>query len=455
MMNIVHYIIGLPQYRHGGATKYAASLVLAQKHQNINVSVLLPGDTLCIGNRSRIIKSKHIFHDIPVYEIFNPIVSPLLWGIRNPQYILGHHKTIKETDLENFYNSTRPDILHLHTLMGMPIQILQYLKQKNVKIILTSHDYYGLCPKVNLIDFEGNNCTMPNGEKCAICNREAAGYLKLKLCNSTFFLKYKHCINFHHKRLSVHTEKRIPFKQYLPTTKLIKDYNLLQDYYCRMFSCVNAFHFNSSITLSTYRQLGMNCEFSEVIPITTSEIKDCRKQKYFNHTLQFGYIGGIRASKGFPVLVNTLVRLYNEGYTNWSLNIWDYGLSGIYEGYSNIKFRGGFDSSQLQTVYDSIDVLIVPSVCRETFSLVTLEALSFGTPVIVSDNVGAQDLVRKYNENFVYHDVNGLKILLLKIMEDPTLLEKYNKSILSTKWEFSIEPHAEKILQFYLDVMKL
>ena len=48
-----------------------------------------------------------------------------------------------------------------------------------------------------------------------------------------------------------------------------------------------------------------------------------------------------------------------------------------------------------------------------------------------------------------------LKILLLKIMEDPTLLEKYNKSILSTKWEFSIEPHAEKILQFYLDVMKL
>jgi glycosyltransferase involved in cell wall biosynthesis len=39
------------------------------------------------------------------------------------------------------------------------------------------------------------------------------------------------------------------------------------------------------------------------------------------------------------------------------------------------------------------DVLVAPSICFETFGFTVLEALSFGVPVIVSDCVGAKEII--------------------------------------------------------------
>ena len=39
----------------------------------------------------------------------------------------------------------------------------------NIKIIYTTHDFYGICPKNNLIDYNGNLCSGPKSTNCAIC----------------------------------------------------------------------------------------------------------------------------------------------------------------------------------------------------------------------------------------------------------------------------------------------
>ena len=41
----------------------------------------------------------------------------------------------------------------------------------------------------------------------------------------------------------------------------------------------------------------------------------------------------------------------------------------------------------------SADLLVAPSIWYETFGFTVLEALSYGVPVIVSDHVGAKDIV--------------------------------------------------------------
>ena len=45
-------------------------------------------------------------------------------------------------------------------------------------------------------------------------------------------------------------------------------------------------------------------------------------------------------------------------------------------------YKGKFDASTIADVYHAMDVLVVPSIWKETFSLVTLEVLSYGVPVI-------------------------------------------------------------------------
>lgn len=49
----------------------------------------------------------------------------------------------------------------------------------------------------------------------------------------------------------------------------------------------------------------------------------------------------------------------------------------------------------------NIDLVVVPSQYYETFGFNTLEALSFGKPVIVTENVGAKDLVLNGKNGFI------------------------------------------------------
>ena len=53
----------------------------------------------------------------------------------------------------------------------------------------------------------------------------------------------------------------------------------------------------------------------------------------------------------------------------------------------------GFAYSQLGEIMADTDVLVAPSVWYETFGFTVLEALSYGVPVIVSEHVGAKDIV--------------------------------------------------------------
>lgn len=58
-----------------------------------------------------------------------------------------------------------------------------------------------------------------------------------------------------------------------------------------------------------------------------------------------------------------------------------------------MKVHGRYSYADLEQIFEKTDVLIAPSVWYETFGYTVLEALSFGVPVIVSNTVGAKDII--------------------------------------------------------------
>ena len=61
--------------------------------------------------------------------------------------------------------------------MGLNKELIFAAQKLNIKTIFTSHDYFGICPKVNLIDLEGDICCdYNNGLNCIECNSN--GYSK-------------------------------------------------------------------------------------------------------------------------------------------------------------------------------------------------------------------------------------------------------------------------------------
>ena len=181
----------------------------------------------------------------------------------------------------------------------------------------------------------------------------------------------------------------------------------------------------------------------QVVSITHGGIEDHRIRKVYGHdVLHIGFIGNSTPYKGLPLLISVLQDI--GMIESWDLSVWGGGV-GTHPSLP-VYYKGKFDSSTIADVYCAMDVLIVPSIWKETFSLVTLEALSYGVPVIVSDNVGAQDIVKLYNPKFVYHSGDELKSLICEILSDKNLLADFNDKLLSSKWKYSMEEHAKEII---------
>lgn len=222
----------------------------------------------------------------------------------------------------------------------------------------------------------------------------------------------------------------------------MKDYQKLLDYYKKCFSLVDCFHYNSETSKEVFMQY-LPTSKGQVVSITHGGIEDHRIRKVYGHdVLHIGFIGNSTPYKGLPLLISVLQDI--GMIESWDLSVWGGGV-GTHPSLP-VYYKGKFDSSTIADIYSAMDVLIVPSIWKETFSLVTLEALSYGVPVIVSDNVGAQDIVKLYNPKFVYHSEDELKSLICEILSDKNLLAEFTDKLLSSKWKYSMEEHAKEII---------
>ena len=179
-MNILHYTLGFPPFRSGGLTKYALDLMLAERSLGHDVTMIYPGNASCMSKISEISKCES-FHGINVYKLKNGLPVPLLYGIRNPQLFMEHREIMF---FDDFMSTVKPNVLHIHTLMGLPIEILRLFKEARVRIVLTSHDYFGLCPQVNFINNEGKVCNQADALRCETCNENAWPAWLLKIRNA-------------------------------------------------------------------------------------------------------------------------------------------------------------------------------------------------------------------------------------------------------------------------------
>jgi alpha-maltose-1-phosphate synthase len=109
-----------------------------------------------------------------------------------------------------------------------------------------------------------------------------------------------------------------------------------------------------------------------------------------------------------------------------------------YKELNNIEFLGQKNKEELVEIYNTHDVLILPSI-QESFGLVILEAMSCGVPVIATENTGASDIISDGIDGFIIPIRDPDKIA------EKIIFLKENKGYL-----FKMKQKArEKVLSFY------
>ena len=195
-----------------------------------------------------------------------------------------------------------------------------------------------------------------------------------------------------------------------------------------MFHLIDGYLFNSSLAKNVYEQNEIKPTKSTVLSITNSSIKQHQRLTTTNDKIRVAYIGPDEEYKGYFDFIEFAKTLDLELY-----EVATYGHFPNEECPSFIEQKGYFTKETIDSVYENIDILIVPSKWKETFGLITVEALSYGVNVFVSENVGSKDLLP---ETHVFKNQNDL---VVKVIEN---------DIENTKLK-TIDEHSKEVIQYY------
>ena len=458
-LKILQYLPGLPPVMGGGMIKYALDLAQGEIEAGHEVILLVPGCfTHCHKDKTWIIKKK--WHEIEYYSIINPLPVTRGKGVSVLTTL------IEKGDIHvyvKFLQEVRPEIIHIHSLMGMHLAFLEVASHMGIPTIYTTHDYYGICPKAILLNGVGQ-CVVFDGSQCADCFDKIIKINKAKRWQSEAYRWLKsnrmiHCLEYSQKLIPLKiyvrsllqgdSRKHGTSKKDIKIVQQEENYRKLQQYYREMFAYMTKFHYNSRQSKKIFEQYLGNIT-GEVIPISNSNISDKRKIRNFGKTLHMGFIGR-EAYKGFELLKAALADLYTGSLQDFKCHVYFNPKEKLP---SYIISHAPFNEENMEQVYDGIDILLLPSVWKETYGLVVPEAISRGIPVIVSCNVGSRQLLTEHQGIGIVIEPTkeDLKEVLEMIYRNRELLKQMNQKICDCELNLGYEQHVEQIVHMYQNI---
>lgn len=355
-----------------------------------------------IGN---ILLKEFVYKGIPVIALrHRNIPEDVHLALKNDEL----YKTAIEVIIDE-----KPDIIHAGHLMRVT-EFINAARILNIPYIITITDSFLICPKIILQASTDNLCAGPGG-----------GNVCLELCPE------------------------------IPGSLILQRLNMAENILTNAARVISPSIFLASVFKKEYKNIDVKTINHG---ISYSKIK--RNQNVYDHrsNLKFCYAGSLNSHKGVNVLLDAFMRVKSD---NTSLRIYGSGPDEIYvkmikdmaKGDKRIEFCGVFSEGQVGDIFSQIDVVVVPSICYETYSLVMHESLACNVPVIVSNVGGTAEKVNNGLNGYTFRigDSNHLKEVIEQIINDP---EKLNQ-LKTNMRNFMIQTVEQEAYAYEKEYMKI
>ena len=113
-----------------------------------------------------------------------------------------------------------------------------------------------------------------------------------------------------------------------------------------------------------------------------------------------------------------------------------------------VEFRAPFQREHLSEALKDQDVVVLPSICYETFSFVIREANHLGLPVIASRIGAIPEAIEEGKNGFLFApgDPEGLRRCMLRFIEEPESIQAMDVKARRVKM---MEEHAAELVEIY------
>lgn len=283
---------------------------------------------------------------------------------------IGTAERIEQGDHANWHNplatsygarlldSWQPDIVHAHALQTLGADLLVEARRRGIPTIVTMHDMWWWCPRLFLVDRAMEPCPVVVGDSPCEC---AAG-----------------------------VSARLERAKELSTSLVAVDQILVPSVALRDLVIANGV---------TPEDIVVDENHIDDRAAAPDRGRDGPADE--RRPVRFIYVGGDSPLKGRDVVLAAAALLRRT--RRWRLTV--HGVVTRRKPFrrgSRVRFAAPYEPAETARVFATADVVVIPSIARESYSLVAREALAAGLAVITSDCLGPTEVV--------VHGTNGLVV---------------------------------------------
>ena len=385
-MRILQVVHGYPPQEWGGAELVTATLAQALAERGHGVTVFArTADTTAEEFSLRDDEPDTPADTVRVVRVVNNLshVSHFRLEYDNP---------FLNEAFQRVLTDTRPDIVHIQHVGHLSGSLIQIPAQLGYPVILSLHDFFFACYRIHLIDNHTRLCPGPDrGERCVACLQVETSADEAR-------------------RRFVYFEQLLHIPQ-----RVIVPSQFLADRMQEIFPFVEP---------------RLHIVAPGIVPV-----RQIRQEDPQSGPLRVLYIGVLMPHKGPHLLIEA-----TRGLPSGSIAVSLYGSRvDAWRAYADqletdaadlpIRFCGTYarnELDELSTILAQHDVLVVPSLCEETFSLVTREALQAGLPVIAARRGALPEVIRDGVNGLLFEPENAhdLRRCLERLRTDTRLREQ-------------------------------
>jgi glycosyltransferase involved in cell wall biosynthesis len=346
------------------------------------------------------------------------------------------------------------DIVHIHSQEGYPLDLIPNIrKNTGLPIIVTPHDYWYICPQVNLLYQELEICQdYQGGLKCLTCvSKNNLWNTKLKRLSVNLIENYGGnkllaIMSYIYNKLIGKKKEKNYSDHYLDTPIYPLNQNQIfldtqsiplivnNDYGKRRRLGIEALNSATLVTppsqflSDVHKSMGLQSNKIELIRLGLSHLdqisQGVKNSPYYtiqpwnskssNRPLRFGFLGTTSTTKGLSIFTQAIINLPTEIRQRCHFIIRASGKTDFFRQligyYPEVSFASRYRVSDLPTIIHEYDIAIIPHVWFENSPITLLENLHAGKFTIASSLGGVLEWIKPPQNGLLFEAGNSISL---------------------------------------------
>jgi len=420
----------------------------------------------------------------PRFEIVNSgVLAPAHHSFGDPAQVV--HEPTRDVFFDFIARTGPYDVIHFNNLEGLPAQVLE-IKQRfpQTQVVLSLHNYYPICPQVNLWFAEAETCEdFEGGARCVRCLTHQHDARLLRVANGLSYrlrraglqpgtwiydVAFRGILGTGARGMRMLRRLRGQGPNRADTTLLEPqkgktraaafaqrraDMTALINANCDHVLCVSeavqtlAHRYGIAPALTCTSYIGTRAAelYDETVPACES---------FDKQTLTLGYLGYMRRDKGFFFLLDALEALPPAVAARIHVVIAARAADAatmarvrrLEDHLAGITYHDGYTHDDLDAVLARVDIGVVPVLWHDNLPQVAIEMHARHIPLLTSHMGGAPELGRCADMVFEAGDTGSFTARLEGLLAGDLDLEAY--------WRGAMRPvvmqsHVQELLDIY------